>query len=162
MFPITLPPLRQRAADIPLLVRHFVKKYSTRFNRVINSVHAESLQALERNHWPGNIRELENLVERSILTAESDTLKLSLPNISTEPAISLNDVLPTTPPLPLPPSQPDNGTTQLLTLAENERAHIKKVLQHTGGRISGPQGAAEILGLPASTLRSRMKKLGLT
>ena len=106
--------------------------------------------------------ELENLVERSILTAESDTLKLSLPNISTEPAISLNDVLPTTPPLPLPPSQPDNGTAQLLTLAENERAHIKKVLQHTGGRISGPQGAAEILGLPASTLRSRMKKLGLT
>lgn len=162
VFPITLPPLRQRAADIPLLVRHFVKKYSTRFNRVINSVHAESLQALERHHWPGNIRELENLVERSILTAESDTLKLSLPNISTEPAISLNDVLPTTPPLPLPPSQPDNGTTQLLTLAENERAHIKKVLQHTGGRISGPQGAAEILGLPASTLRSRMKKLGLT
>ncbi len=162
VFPITLPPLRQRAADIPLLVRHFVKKYSTRFNRVINSVHAESLQALERNHWPGNIRELENLVERSILTAESDTLKLSLPNISTEPAISLNDVLPTTPPLPLPPSQPDNGTAQLLTLAENERAHIKKVLQHTGGRISGPQGAAEILGLPASTLRSRMKKLGLT
>ncbi|MFN8004121.1 MAG: sigma-54 dependent transcriptional regulator [Acidobacteriota bacterium] len=162
VFPITLPPLRQRAADIPLLVRHFVKKYSTRFNRVINSVHAESLQALERHHWPGNIRELENLVERSILTAESDTLKLSLPNISTEPAISLNDVLPTTPPLPLPPSQPDDGTAQLLTLAENERAHIKKVLQHTGGRISGPQGAAEILGLPASTLRSRMKKLGLT
>lgn len=162
VFPITLPPLRQRAADIPLLVRHFVKKYSTRFNRVINSVHAESLQALERHHWPGNIRELENLVERSILTAESDTLKFSLPNISTEPAISLNDLLPTTPPLPLPPSQPDNGTAQLLTLAENERAHIKKVLQHTGGRISGPQGAAEILGLPASTLRSRMKKLGLT
>ncbi|MBK9314491.1 MAG: sigma 54-interacting transcriptional regulator [Acidobacteria bacterium] len=164
IFPITLPPLRERTSDIPLLVRHFVKKYSVRFNRVINSIHEQSLLALHDYHWPGNIRELENMIERSILTAETDLLKIKLPDTNLEPAISINDEL--------------NGSVishstyvssqnnslrpfQAITLAENERALIQRTLDHTGGRISGPHGAAEILGLPASTLRSRIKKLGL-
>src|SRR5215204_4540140 len=86
VFPITLPPLRERASDIPLLVQHFVKYYSTRFNRVINSINAQSLQAMQEYHWPGNIRELENLVERAILTADTDVLKITLPDFNLEPA----------------------------------------------------------------------------
>lgn len=161
VFPITLPPLRERVSDIPLLVRHFVKKYGVRFNRVINSIHAASLQSLESYGWPGNIRELENLVERSILTADSDVLKISLPDLKVEPAISINDNLNGSTSLQSFSALPDSRSPNLITLAENERAHIRRILQHTGGRISGPRGAAEILGLPVSTLRSRIKKLGL-
>lgn len=161
VFPITLPPLRERVSDIPLLIRHFVKHYCTRFNRVINSINAESLQALQQYHWPGNIRELENLVERAILTAETDVLKINLPDINLEPAISINDDLSVAVPNEAIARTAANQKVPLITLAENERAHIYRILQHTGGRISGPRGAAEILGLPVSTLRSRMKKLGL-
>lgn len=161
IFPITLPPLRERTADIPLLVRYFVKKYSVRFNRVINSIHEQSLLALQDYHWPGNIRELENMIERSILTAESDLLKIKLPDTNLEPAISINDDLNDIIPASLiNPSAPDHPFKSI-TLAENERALIQRTLHHTGGRISGPNGAAEILGLPVSTLRSRIKKLGL-
>lgn len=161
IFPITLPPLRERTADIPLLVRYFVKKYSVRFNRVINSIHEQSLLALQDYHWPGNIRELENMIERSILTAESDLLKITLPDTNLEPAISINDDLNDIIPASLiNPSAPDHPFKSI-TLAENERALIQRTLHHTGGRISGPNGAAEILGLPVSTLRSRIKKLGL-
>lgn len=161
IFPITLPPLRERTADIPLLVRYFVKKYSVRFNRVINSIHEQSLLALQDYHWPGNIRELENMIERSILTAESDLLKIKLPDTNLEPAISINDGLNDIIPASLiNPSAPDHPFKSI-TLAENERALIQRTLHHTGGRISGPNGAAEILGLPVSTLRSRIKKLGL-
>ncbi len=161
IFPITLPPLRERTSDIPLLVRYFVKKYSVRFNRVINSIHEQSLLALHDYHWPGNIRELENMIERSILTAETDLLKIKLPDTNLEPAISINDDLNAIiPASSIKPAAPDHPFKSI-TLAENERALIQRTLHHTGGRISGPNGAAEILGLPVSTLRSRIKKLGL-
>lgn len=162
IFPITLPPLRERTSDIPLLVRYFVKKYSVRFNRVINSIHEQSLIGLQDYHWPGNIRELENLIERSVLTAETDILKIKLPDADLEPAISINDALNGSIPAHPGHASPLDQPFRLITLAENERALIQRTLRHTGGRISGPQGAAEILGLPASTLRSRMKKLGIT
>jgi tetracycline 7-halogenase / FADH2 O2-dependent halogenase len=155
-FPIMLPPLRQRSGDIPLLVQHFVDKYNARFKRSITSISKQSLQALEHYHWPGNIRELENLVERAVLSAKGEILKVDLPAIQVEAAIPSNDKLPE----PVP-SMPNNGTIRLLSLRENEQAHIRMVLRHTGGRIAGPQGAATILGLPPSTLRSRIKKLGL-
>ena len=161
IFPITLPPLRERTSDIPLLVRYFVKKYSVRFNRVINSIHEQSLLALHDYHWPGNIRELENMIERSILTAETDLLKIKLPDTNLEPAISINDDLNAIiPASSIKPAAPDHPFKSI-TLAENERALIQRTLHHTGGRIAGPNGAAEILGLPVSTLRSRIKKLGL-
>ncbi|HNG34677.1 MAG TPA: helix-turn-helix domain-containing protein, partial [Blastocatellia bacterium] len=126
--------------------------------RVINSIHSESLQALELYQWPGNIRELENLVERSILTAEGDVLKIKLPELSPEHTIPISEGLGV---FNATPAKSNGHSPVLMTLAENERAHIHRILQHTNGRISGPQGAAKILGLPASTLRSRMKKLGL-
>jgi len=154
VFPITLPPLRQRSADIPLLARHFLDKYNARFKRSITSISKQSLQALEQHHWPGNVRELEHLVERAVLSADGAILEIAPPAIRVEPAI--NDKLSET-----VTALPDNDTRRLATLTENEQAYIRMVLRHTGGRISGPRGAATILGVPPSTLRSRIKKLGL-
>jgi FADH2 O2-dependent halogenase len=156
VFPITLPPLRQRSTDIPFLVRHFVDKYNARFKRSITSINKQSLHALEQYHWPGNVRELENLVERAILSADGAILKIAPPAIRVEPAISINDK-----PTETITAMPDNGAKRLVTLTENEESYIRMVLRHTGGRISGMRGAAAILGLPPSTLRSRIKKLGL-
>ncbi len=156
VFPITLPPLRERASDIPLLARHFIAKYSARFNRSITAISEQSLRALEQYHWPGNVRELENLVERAVLTADGAVLKLIPPSIRVEAATPINDKPPET-----SPATADNGARRLASLMENERDHIRTVLNYTGGKISGPRGAAKILGVPPSTLRSRIKKLGL-
>jgi FADH2 O2-dependent halogenase len=156
VFPITLPPLRDRLSDLPSLTRHFVDKYSAQFNRSITSISEQSLQALEQYHWPGNVRELENLVERAVLSADCSILKIVPPSIRVEPAISINDNPPET-----APAIHENGAKRLMSLTENEEAHIRTVLRHTGGRISGPRGAAAILGVPPSTLRSRIKKLGM-
>src|SRR5262249_1783652 len=156
VFPITLPPLRQRITDIPLLVQHFVDKYNARFKRSVTSISKQSLASLERYHWPGNIRELEHLVERGVLSVKGKVLRIAPPAAHVDPGISMIDRT-----LDAVPAIPENEMTRLTTLAENERDHIRRVLRHTGGRISGPQGAAAILGLPPSTLRSRIKKLGL-
>jgi FADH2 O2-dependent halogenase len=156
VFPIKLPPLRDRSADIPLFVQHFINKYNARFKRSIISISKQSLQALEQYHWPGNVRELENLVERAVLSAAGAILTVAPPAIRVEPAISISTKLSET-----VTAMPDGGERRLVSLRENERAHIRMVLRHTRGRISGPQGAAAILGLPPSTLRSRIRKLGM-
>jgi FADH2 O2-dependent halogenase len=156
VFPITLPPLRERSADISLLVQHFIDKYNARFERSIVSISKQSLQALEQYHWPGNVRELENLVERAVLSTDGAILKVAPPTIRIEPAVSINDK-----PTETAPVTPDSGDRRMVSLRENEKAHIRMVLRHTRGRISGPQGAAAILGIPSSTLRSRIRKLGL-
>jgi formate hydrogenlyase transcriptional activator len=156
VFPITLPPLRDRLSDIPLLASHFIDKYNARFKRSITAISEQSLRALEQYHWPGNVRELENLVERAVLSANGGILKIVPPSIRVETAISINDNTPET-----AIAAPDNGARRLQSLTDNERDHIKMVLRHTGGRISGSRGAAAILGIPPSTLRSRIKKLGL-
>src|SRR5262249_44220164 len=145
---------------IPLLAQHFIDKYNARFKRSITSISKQSLHALEQYHWPGNVRELENLVERAVLSADGGILKIIPPAIRVEPAISINDK-PSETLTALPDNSPDNDRGWLVTLTENEQAHIQMVLRHTGGRISGPRGAATILGVPPSTLRSRIKKLGL-
>ena len=154
VFPITLPPLRERSSDIPLLAQHFLDKYNARFKRSITSISKQSLHALEQYHWPGNVRELENLVERAVLSADGAILKIAPPAVHVEPAIGdkLSEAV---------TAIPDNSAIRLASLTDNEQAHIQMVLRHTGGRISGPRGAAKILGVPPSTLRSRIKKLGL-
>jgi sigma-54 interacting transcriptional regulator len=93
ILPITLPPLRERSADIPLLIKHFIDKYSARFKRSIISISEQSLHALEQYHWPGNVRELENLVERAVLSAGGAILKVAPPAIRVEPAISISGKL---------------------------------------------------------------------
>jgi transcriptional regulator with GAF, ATPase, and Fis domain/2-polyprenyl-6-methoxyphenol hydroxylase-like FAD-dependent oxidoreductase len=161
VFPITLAPLRQRASDIPLLVRHFVDKYNARFNRSIASISRQSLQALEQYHWPGNVRELEHLVERAVLSAKGGILNVAPPAANVAPAVSVKGPAAEFAVAPPERRPAEDSASPLATLTENEDAHIRRVLRHTGGRISGPRGAASILGVPPSTLRSRIKKLGL-
>jgi formate hydrogenlyase transcriptional activator len=142
VFPISLPPLRGRREDIPLLVRYFVRKFSTRMNRRIETIPSATIRALSEWHWPGNIRELENLMERSVILSESSALRVPLAELRTVPErIS---------------AQPDH------TLDNAEREHILRVLRETGGVLSGPNGAAHRLGLKRTTLQSKMQRLKIT
>ena len=164
VFPITLPPLRERREDILPLVNYFAKKYRTRFDKRVSSINQLSLQQLHEYHWPGNVRELQHLVERAVLVSDCEELKIDLPLANDGPEELLAYDLPHNTERP-PATQRAGVSTfeasDLVTLEENERRHIEKVLRYTRGRISGPEGAATILGVPPSTLRSRMKKLGL-
>jgi formate hydrogenlyase transcriptional activator len=139
VFPITLPPLRQRKDDIPLLVQAFLERLNRRLGKEISSVPKETMQALQGYDWPGNIRELENVMERAVILCPGPVLQL---------ADRLED-------LPCA-SSPDSKT-----LEEAERDHILKALSETRWRINGKDGAAAILGLNPSTLRARMQKLGI-
>ena len=147
VFPIQAPPLRERPGDIALLTTYFAQKFRTRFKKPISSIDPASLTRLQQYAWPGNVRELEHLIERAVLLAEGEVLFVDLPLSRAEAA--------TTTPTAHAASSPSR------TLEEMERAYIEEVLRHTRGLIAGKGGAAEILGLPASTLRSRMKKLGV-
>jgi formate hydrogenlyase transcriptional activator len=142
VFPLTLPPLRERREDIPQLVLHFMRVYSTRFNKSVEYVSRATLDALCSYHWPGNIRELQNFVERSMITSQGDELT---------PRNAELDML--TRPAPENYSQ---------SLSDAERAHIVRVLDETLWVVGGRNGAAARLGLPRTTLISRMQKLGLT
>jgi transcriptional regulator with GAF, ATPase, and Fis domain len=148
VFPITVPPLRDRHEDIRLLVEHFARHFARRRGQPIDEIPAELMRRLESYHWPGNVRELQNVIERAVLTTTGDVLRLAEP---------------------LGESAASNGgaeaaapSTAGRTMAEVERRHIVEVLSSTGGQVSGAGGAAEILGLHANTLRYRMKKLGIT
>ena len=139
VFPITVPPLRQRAEDIPLLVQAFIGRYSRKLGKQITSIQKETLKALQDYPWPGNVRELENIIERAVILCPG-------------PALQLADELEIS-------SLPFSSTVQ--TLEEMERNQIFKTLSETRWRIEGKDGAAAILGLNPSTLRARMHKLGI-
>jgi formate hydrogenlyase transcriptional activator len=144
VFPIALPPLRERRGDIPLLVQHFVQKFARRQGKSIERIPHEVMDALKRHHWPGNIRQLQNVIERAvILTSGSE---LGLPPI---------EVVAT----PLSPCQ--KGSTVIRTLADAERAHITEALLRKNWVVSGPRGAAAELGLKRSTLSAMMQRLGI-
>jgi formate hydrogenlyase transcriptional activator len=138
VFPIHMPALRERPEDIPLLVRHFVRQFARRINRTIETIPSETMEALTRYRWPGNIRELENVIERSVILSSGPTLRVPVGDL--QPAHS-------------------NGKPQ--TLEEAQRAHILAVLEETGWVLAGPRGAAARLGVNRSTLQFRMKKLGI-
>lgn len=152
VFPILLPPLRERAEDIPLLAGYFAQKHSRRMNKRIDAIPAETIEALCRYGWPGNVRELENFIERACILTRGHELQAPLAELES-PAVSGGDGAQSAPLAATPAS--------LLSLADAERAHIEEVLRHTKGVVGGRGGAAEILDLPISTLRGRMKKLGL-
>jgi len=141
---VELPPLRERPADIPLLVRFFVDKYAVRVDRHIESVAPETLERLVAYRWPGNVRELQNLVERALILATDSELRI-------EPEILGGAA-------PRPRSGEAAPTKDLQTL---QREHILAALQRSGWVIEGERGAARELGLHPNTLRSRIKKLGL-
>ncbi len=138
VFPITVPALRERREDIPLLIWTFVEEFSKAMGKTVETIAKSSLQALHQYQWPGNVRELRNVIERAMILTSGPTLKIDLPGVITAAA-----------------------SPRLVTLAEAEREHIQRVLQFTQGRIRGAGGAAEILGLKPTTLESRMARLGL-
>src|SRR5262245_7608740 len=150
VFPITLPPLRERGDDIVLLANYFVQKFRQRFKKKINSISQRSLDLLREYYWPGNIRELENFVERAVLLSEGETLIFDSP--FNQKGLQKDG-----------PAGSATGRSGdgLRTLEEMERDYIIEVLGRTKGMVAGRGGAAEVLGLPPSTLRSRMKKLGV-
>ena len=151
VFPISLPPLRERREDIPDLVEHFVEIFSQRMRKSIRHISPETMAAFSSYPWPGNIRELQNLVERAVILAQDDVLPNPLPKsvmrISPSPSIVTSS---RNPELAVP-----------LTLRDSERALILQTLQATGWRIGGPKGAAVQLGLNRTTLMFRIKKLGI-
>ncbi len=137
VFPVALPPLRHRVEDIPLLVAHFVNKYSRRMSKEISKVSRAAMDNLMQYPWPGNIRELENFIERAVILTESDVLEI--------PVLSLWSPIWTDP----------------VTLMEAERTHILKALDDSDWVVGGKSGAAARLGVPRTTLISKMRKRGL-
>jgi len=141
VIPIYLPPLRERADDIPELVRHFVRKFSISLNRQIDTVPEDVMELLEHHDWPGNIRELQNFIERAVVFSPESVLRLPLTDLK------------------LMTKQPSAAVSR--TLADAEREHILDVLKQTDGLIGGQCGAATRLGLPRTTLVYKMRKLGI-
>lgn len=141
VFPITVPPLRERAEDIPLLVRHFAQKFGLRMKKRIETIPAEAMRALQSYPWPGNVRELENFIERAVILSSGPDLSVPLAELKR-------------------PNHVSNGP--VATLEEAERDHILKVLRETNWVIGGRSGAAVRLGMKRTTLQSKMQKLGIS
>jgi PAS domain S-box-containing protein len=144
VFPVFAPPLRERAADIPVLVRHFVERHSRRMGRTIESIPDEAMEALVAWKWPGNIRELENFLERAVILSKGPVLHVPLTELEMMEDEEEDAAVPSNP-----------------TLQAAERDHILRALREAKGMIGGPNGAAERLGLKRTTLNSKMKKLGI-
>lgn len=140
VFPIVVPPLRERREDIPLLVRYFAQKYARRMDKHIETIRSEAMEALVNWNWPGNVRELENLIERAVILSRDAVLEVPTAELeSTEGA----------------------APGPVVTLKAAEREHIVRVLRECGWRVGGPKGAAARLGMKRTTLQSRMRKLGI-
>ena len=138
VFPINLPPLRERDGDIPLLVTHFVQKFAERQGKVIDYIPEDVMEALESHDWPGNIRELQNFIERAVIMTTGTALRPRLAELRMQTV-----------------------STEVRTLADAERAHIVATLRETNWVVGGPGGAAARLGLPRTSLIARMQRLGL-
>ena len=146
VFPIRVPPLRERREDIPLLIRYFVHKFAARMDRHIETIPKETMKALTEWSWPGNVRELENLMERSVILSDGNALRVPLVELRGEPRAAAAQ----------PASTPDHS------LDNAERQHILRILRETHGVLSGPDGAAHRLGLKRTTLQSKMQRLKIT
>jgi DNA-binding NtrC family response regulator len=149
VFRIRVPLLRERPSDIPLLVKHFLAQFQRKLAKPLKGVTPESLARLERYNWPGNIRELQNVLERACVLSPGPVVEI----LEELRPMSASDKAPTAPAIP---------QDAIVTLEESERIHIRQALAATAGRIHGSDGAAALLGINPSTLRSRMKKLGIT
>ena len=141
VFPLTLPPLRDRREDIPSLIQHFANGAASKLRRPIRAIPLETIQTLEQHSWPGNVRELQNVIERAVILAEDGVLRV-------------------------PFFEPKRDTQTLhasgTTLRDMERDYILQVLAETRWLIGGPSGAARYLGLPRTSLISKMKRLGIS
>jgi formate hydrogenlyase transcriptional activator len=158
VFPIELPPLRERRSDIPLLVAFCISRFSKRLGKKIDGVSRESMENLVNYPWPGNIRELQNVIERAVVLSVDPILRLDRDLVPVGGSTKGME----TPERAAPERrQADLESPKLLTLDEVDRNHILAALQHTGGVVDGPNGAARILNLHPNTLRHRMDKLGI-
>lgn len=142
VFPVDVPALRQRIADIPLLAHFFLTKYARKFGKALDGINPAGLEQLRQYPWPGNVRELQNVIERAVILSPGPLLEI--------------------PPLQSARAHPEAATGKLKTLEAVEREHITRTLEATGWQISGVKGAAAILGMNPNTLRSRMLKLGIS
>jgi len=140
VFPLDVPPLRERREDIPLLVRYFIERYARKAGKSIRRVNKRALDHLQAYPWPGNIRELQNVIERSVIVCDTDEFTVDESWLSTKPAV-------------------DGRLKLSSSVASHEKAMVEDALRATGGRIFGPSGAAERLGIPRSTLESRIRAL---
>jgi len=139
IFPIAIPPLRERREDIPMLVRYFVQDFAARMRKQIDAIPSESMEALVQYSWPGNVRELRNVIERSVILSSGKRLHIP------------KDALP----------KPLAEASQVLPMSDAERRHILEALTAAHWVVGGPKGAAALLGMKRSTLQSRMQKLGI-
>jgi formate hydrogenlyase transcriptional activator len=146
VFPVNLPALRDRKQDIPLLVQFFVQRYAAKVGRRIEAVHPDSIERLVQYHWPGNIRELENIIERALILGNAPILEIDAETLGTAPAVS---------------RAAETGDDERADLNSVQRTHILQTLRKTNWIVEGEHGAAVQLGLKPATLRHRMKKLGI-
>jgi formate hydrogenlyase transcriptional activator len=147
VFPVRVPALRERPEDIPLLVRHFVQQFSRRMNKSIDTIPSETMTALVRYHWPGNIRELQNIIERAVILSTGPALKVPTDELQLRADVP-------------PVGNHGNGNLRA-ALDDQERQEIVATLEKTNWTVAGPNGAAALLGMKRSTLQSRMQKLGI-
>jgi transcriptional regulator with GAF, ATPase, and Fis domain len=140
VFPVLVPPLRERKEDIPLLAHFLIRKFGTKIGKTIEQISDDAISRLCAYHWPGNIRELENIIERALIVSPGPVLRIDAELLSAAPPSS------------------KSADSALVTI---ERDHIQRVLIQTGGVIEGPSGAARILDMHPNTLRSRIRKLGI-
>ena len=145
VFPIAMPPLRERPEDIPLLVNLFAQRFAQQMKKPIKTISAETIIELSAYSWPGNIRELQNLIERAVILSRGSVLEVPLAELKQTPNVSLM-----------------NQSHGPIKLEAVEREHIMKVLREAGWVIGGTNGAAARLGLNRTTLNNRMRKLGIT
>jgi formate hydrogenlyase transcriptional activator len=151
VFPVQVPPLRERQEDIPLLVRHFVQQYARRMNRNIDTIPSEAMNVLIRYHWPGNIRELQNLMERAVILSPGPVLKVPLGGLQ---GVGVQGA-------GLQDRTARAAINKIETLEEAERRHITEALEATNWVVGGAKGAAALLGMKRTTLQWRMDKLGI-
>ena len=152
VFPIRIPPLRERPEDIALLVRHFTQQFARRMNKRIESISAETMNVMCDYHWPGNIRELQNVIERAVILSAGPELRVPLSDFKTNGASA---------PSPEGPSRSENHGSMQRILEETERKQILAALEEARWVVAGPKGAAARLGMKRSTLQVRMQKLGI-
>jgi len=153
VFPVLVPPLRERHGDIPVLVRHFAEQFSKRMKKVIDSIPSATMDALCRYHWPGNIRELQNVIERAVIVSTGPILKVDVADLKASRPLASTEKTPS--------SGSKSGPLQSV-LEETERQQILNALKQSNWVVAGPNGAAAKLGMKRSTLQQRMNKLGIS